>query len=157
MRVLKIIVIVILVIVLLLAVVPLLVPLPSLENLGTAQSLADADSKFITLDQIQVHYKEAGVGSHALVLLHGFGASVYSWREVISPLAAVAHVVAYDRPAFGLTGRPLAWDGLNPYGMEANARLLLDLMDAKGIQQAVLVGNSAGGSLAVYTALNYPQ
>uniref|UniRef100_B9N1Q4 AB hydrolase-1 domain-containing protein n=1 Tax=Populus trichocarpa TaxID=3694 RepID=B9N1Q4_POPTR len=40
-------------------------------------------------------------------MLHGFGASVYSWSRVMKPLAEVtgSKVIAFDRPAFGLTSR----------------------------------------------------
>jgi len=92
-----------------------------------------------------VHYKEAGQGEPALILQHGFAASLFSWREVLGPLAKGRRVVAFDRPAFGLTERPINWDGPDPYGAEAQADLTIGLMDALGIQQAILVGNSAGG------------
>ena len=48
------------------------------------------------------------------ILLHGFGASTFSWREVMAPLAEAGQVIAYDRPGFGLTERPLTWEGVNP-------------------------------------------
>lgn len=142
---------------LLVILVPLLVPLPQIPNLSSAEKLTDPDSQFITLSNLRIHYKEAGKGQTSFILLHGFGASTYSWREVMQPLALLGRVLAYDRPAFGLTERPTAWEGLNPYGTEANAKLVIDLMDAKGIQKAILVGNSAGGTVAVATALKYPE
>ncbi|KAJ6952280.1 hypothetical protein NC653_041431 [Populus alba x Populus x berolinensis] len=42
-----------------------------------------------------------------MILLHGFGASVYSWSRVMKPLAEVtgSKVIAFDRPALGLTSR----------------------------------------------------
>ena len=158
MKVLKIVAIVSLVILILLAVVPLLIPVPPLQGLVPVSQLADPDSKFIQIDGINVHYKEAGYGKTALVLLHGFGASVYSWREVIQPLSQYGHVIAYDRPAFGLTQRPMPgeWSGESPYSLSSQAKMLVGMLDAKGIDRAILVGNSAGGTLALYTALNYP-
>jgi pimeloyl-ACP methyl ester carboxylesterase len=69
-------------------------------------------------------------------------------------------VVAYDRPAFGFTERPLPadWKGeANPYSGSAQPDLLVGLMDALGIEEAVLVGHSAGGRAAVLTALTYPE
>jgi pimeloyl-ACP methyl ester carboxylesterase len=83
---------------------------------------------------------------------------VFSWREVMDDFAQRGRVIAYDRPAFGLTERPMpeTWTG-NPYGMEANIELLRGLMDAFGIDKAVLVGNSAGGGVSVAFALKYPE
>ena len=39
----------------------------------------------------------------AIVLVHGFGAGVFAWRNVMQPLADTAgcRVIAFDRPAFG--------------------------------------------------------
>jgi pimeloyl-ACP methyl ester carboxylesterase len=132
---------------------------PPLQDTVPAESLADADSRFVTIDGIQVHYKEAGNGPQALILLHGFGASLFSWHTVMEPLAEYGRVVAYDRPAFGLTSRPMPgeWQGQNPYPAEAQAKMLLALMDDLGIQQAALVGNSAGGAIALLAALNAPE
>jgi pimeloyl-ACP methyl ester carboxylesterase len=123
------------------------------------EQLADPDSRFADLNGVKVHYKVAGEGRPAVVLLHGFAASLFSWREVIGPLAESHTVVAFDRPGFGLTERPLPgeWDGQSPYSPEAQADLTVALMDELGIDRAVLVGNSAGGTVAALTALRYPE
>ena len=138
---------------------PFAVPVPALTGTVPAESLADADSRFVTVDGLQVHYKEAGNGSQALILLHGFGASLFSWHEVMQPLAEYGRVVAYDRPAFGLTSRPMPgeWHGANPYPAEAQAKMLLVFMDELGIQRAILVGNSAGGAIALLATLEAPE
>ena len=62
---------------------PFLVPVSALEGLVTEKDLADPDSKFIEVNDVTVHYKEMGEGKTTFILLHGFGASVYSWREVM--------------------------------------------------------------------------
>ena len=86
-----------------------------------AEMLADDDSKFIELAAgLKVHYKEvappatastassAALGgpdgaSTGIVLVHGFGGGVFSWRHVMEALAMQCHcrVIAFDRPAFG--------------------------------------------------------
>jgi len=136
---------------------PFLVPIPPLEDAQSPQSLADSDSQFIEINNLRVHYKQTGSGVPVFILLHGFGASTFSWREVMEPLAAYGMVIAYDRPAFGLTERPLSWQGENPYSEESNLALLLGLMDALSVEQAVLIGNSAGGTLATAFAIDYPE
>lgn len=138
---------------------PFLVPVPPLEGTVPPEQLADPDSRFIEVNGITAHYKMAGSGRPALILLHGFAASTFSWREVIGPLSEVGTVVAFDRPGFGLTERPMPgeWEGRSPYAPEAQADLTVGLMDALGIERAVLVGNSAGGTVALLTALTYPE
>ena len=134
-----------------------LVPVPSAVGTLPAQQLADPDSHFVKINGINVHYKIMGQGQPVFMLLHGFGASLFSWHAVMEPLSQYGTVIAYDRPAFGLTERPLKWTGQNPYGPEANVALLLGLMDHFGVQKALLVGNSAGGTLSMQFTLQYPQ
>lgn len=138
---------------------PFLVPVPPLTGTLPEKQLADADSKFVRVNGLDVHYKEMGRGKQVFILLHGFGASVYSWREVMLPFSRLGRVIAFDRPAFGLTSRPLAgsWTGESPYSPEAQTKLVIGLMDALGVEQAWLVGNSAGGTVSVATALVFPQ
>ena len=147
-----------LVILAIILIIPLIIALPALPDLAPVDELTDPDSQFIEIESLKVHYKQAGSGPTTLILLHGFGASTFSWHAVMQPMAAANRVIAYDRPAFGLTSRPLPgdWSNRNPYSLDGQADLLVALLDAKGIDQAVLVGNSAGGTLAVYTALKYP-
>ncbi len=136
---------------------PFLVPVPPLENTVSAESLADEDSKFIEVNGVNVHYKTYGEGEPTFILLHGFGASLFSWREVVEPLAEYGTVITYDRPAFGLTERPMEWEGESPYSQDSQVELVIGLMNALDIEQATLVGNSAGGTVSMLTALKYPE
>ena len=136
---------------------PFLVPVRDVENTRPPRELADPDSIFLEINDLEVHLKNSGEGEPVFILLHGFGASTFSWREVIDPLSIYGMVIAYDRPAFGLTERPLSWEGENPYTQESNIDLLIGLMDEFEIDQAILVGNSAGGTLATAFTLAHPD
>lgn len=136
---------------------PFLVPVPALEDTVPASELADADSRFVDVEGISVHYKEAGSGAPAFLLLHGFGASTFTWREVMDDFSALGRTVAYDRTAFGLTGRPLDVKSHNPYGVQAQVSQAIGLMDTLDIEQVVLVGNSAGGGTAASIAAARPE
>lgn len=154
---------------LLLIVGPLLVPVPPLTGVQPPRQLADGQSRFVDVplgsDRLEVHYKEAGEGEPALLLLHGFGASLFSWHVVLEPLAAAHRVIAYDRPAFGLTERPMPeswgtpadWRAGIPYGSQAQTEMAVALLNQLGVGEAVLVGHSAGGAIAVQTALDHPE
>ncbi len=138
---------------------PFLVPVPPLEGTVPPEQLADPDSRFVEVNGVNIHYKMAGEGEPVFILLHGFAASIFSWREVMRPLSEWGTVVAFDRPGFGLTERPMPgeWQGRSPYAPESQADLTVGLMDVLGIERAVLVGNSAGGAVALLTALTYPE
>lgn len=159
MAVLRVIGIILAVLVLAMLVGPFLIPILPLTDTVRVEKLADSDSHFIEVNGLKVHYKQAGSGRTAIILLHGFGASTFSWREVIGPLSQSATVIAYDRSAFGLTERPRPgeWTGANPYSPEAQVDLLFGLMDALKIERAILVGNSAGGAVAINAALARPE
>ena len=136
---------------------PFLIPVPPLENTVPVEQLMDADSKFVEVNGVNVHYKTYGQGEPTFILLHGFGASVFSWREVVEPLAQYGTVIAYDRPAFGLTERPLEWEGESPYGPQAQVDIVIGLMAKLGVEKAILVGNSAGGTVSMQVALRHPE
>lgn len=137
---------------------PLLIPINELEDTVSAQELADDRSQFIDLNGLNVHYQEHGSGQPTFVLLHGFGGNLTSWHELIEPLADIGRVVAFDRPGFGLTERPLAdeWSS-NPYTPEAQIELTGALIDALELPRPVLVGHSAGATVALQAALRYPE
>lgn len=140
-------------------VIPYLIPISTTDDLLDSSELADTGSRFVDIEGISIHYKQwEGSGSH-LILLHGFGASVFSWHRVAQPLTEFGTVTTYDRPAFGLSERllPADFQDVNPYTRAYQPELLKKLMDDLGIRSAVLIGNSAGGTVAVQMALEYPQ
>lgn len=141
----------------LLLVGPFLVPVKPMEGTVPRRQLADADSLFEGINQVEVHYKVLGQGEPVFVLMHGFAASLYSWDGVMEAFSQYGRVVAYDRTGFGLSERPLNWEGENPYSAEAQIDLLVGLLDQLGVEKAILVGNSAGGTIAMQTALAHPE
>jgi pimeloyl-ACP methyl ester carboxylesterase len=140
-------------------IVPFLIPITPLTDTVPPDELADPDSHFIEIDGLQIHYKIYGEGEPTIVLLHGFVSSVFAWREVLEPLSAYGTVIAFDRPGFGLTERHLLedLDAESPYSAGYHAELTLKLVEALGFESAVLIGNSAGGSVAIDAAQRYPD
>lgn len=144
-------------------VVPFLLPTES-SGTKSERELAGPEDEFATLNGIDVRYRltpysgDCECTPPVIILLHGFGASVFSWRSVTDPLSNVGDVVAYDRPAFGLTERPTEWEGVNPYGLEGNVELLDAVVTRFGDDRdIVLVGHSAGGLLAAEYVLSHPD
>lgn len=111
---------------------------------------AGVEPRYEDLDGLRVRYVRRGRGP-ALVLLHGFASSIYTWAEVIPALADDHDVVAVDLPGFG--GSDIRPD-LSPSFYPAT---VLDLMDRLGIARAALVGNSLGGGVAVALAARHPE
>jgi len=76
---------------------PFLIPVPPLEGTLPPEQLADPNSKFIDIHNVNLHYKEHGEGDPVFVLLHGFGASEFSWREVVAPLSKLGDAIMQVR------------------------------------------------------------
>lgn len=134
-------------------VVPLLIPLPPVGV--EAASLADPDGYFITVDELSTYVLEAGDRANPpVLLLHGWGASTFTWREQMTPLADAGYrVIAFDRPPYGLSAKT---GGNIPYTPGALADFTARVMDALGIEKAILVGQSQGGGVIGYFAVKYP-
>lgn len=141
---------------------PFLIPVEPLSDVVEPRELAGPDSRFVSVAGYDVHYLEAGTRgeeeelSPEFLLLHGFGASTFTWREVFDDFARHGHTVAYDRTAFGLTERPVTWADANPYSTVAQIQQGFGVMKAAGMERTVLVGNSAGGRTALSLALADP-
>lgn len=138
-------------------IVPFFIPVPPLQGVVPPEQLADQDSQFTEINNVKIHYKSYGQGEPAFILLHGFLASTFSWRELYDDLANNGSVVAFDRAGFGLTERPLEWQGANPYDADSQIAVTIGLMDELNLSEGVLVGNSAGGAIALLTALRHPD
>lgn len=111
---------------------------------------AGLQARFATVDGRRLRYVRSGVG-RPVVLIHGFGSSLYTWKELIPGLAGDHDVVALDLPGFGQSDEPpdLTVDDL--------PRAVLGLMDRLQLRRAVLVGNSLGGATAVIVAAHHPE
>lgn len=95
-----------------------------------------------------VHIEQAGSGD-AVLLVHGFGGSTYSWRHVAPRLAERFRVVALDLSGFGWTERPRERER---YTLDGQTRLVLGVADALGIDRFHLVGHSYGGGISLWIA-----
>lgn len=111
---------------------------------------APANATFVEVDGVSVHYREQGQGP-AVVLLHGYGASLETWAGVAPVLAAQHRVIAVDLKGFGWTTRP---EG--DYSPAAQAKLVWGVLDQLGVDDVAIVGHSWGSSVALSMAVAQP-
>jgi pimeloyl-ACP methyl ester carboxylesterase len=104
----------------------------------------------IDVDGIRLNYSEAGDGP-AVVLLHGLAATHANWEYTIPAFADRWRVIAPDLPGHGRSGKPDA-----PYTIDFYAGVVRSLGRELGIREAVVVGNSLGGQIALELAIAYP-
>jgi len=105
----------------------------------------------LLVDGVGIHYLEAGEGP-ALLLIHGLGASTFTFRRILPELARRFRVVAVDLKGFGFSERPAG-----DYTLSAQAALVGQVMDQMGIEKASVLGHSMGGAVAMRLALACPD
>ncbi len=111
-----------------------------------------APSQFVEIEGMRIHYRDEGAGP-PLVLLHGFGSSLYTWDGWVRQLAGTRRLIRLDLPGFGLTGP--APDG--DYRAERYVRVVAALLDRLGVERIDIAGNSLGGRTALMFALAHPE
>ncbi|MEW6336781.1 MAG: alpha/beta fold hydrolase [Acidobacteriota bacterium] len=115
--------------------------------------LAAGAERYLEIDGHAVHVEQAGAGP-AVLLVHGFGGSTYSWRHVVPDLARDHRVVTLDLNGFGWSERPRE---RGAYTIEGQERLVLGVADALGLERFALVGHSYGGGLSLWIASRHPR
>jgi len=118
------------------------------------EKYAPAPSKFITVQGMDVHYRDEGKPGDPLpiVLIHGTGASLHTWEPMVAELKASYRVITLDIPAFGLTGPNPKRD----YSAEFYTSFMQAFLKALSVDSCIMGGNSLGGSIAWNYALSYP-
>ena len=94
----------------------------------------------------------AGQGDTTILLIHGFGESLTTWRAVFDPLAARAKVVAIDLPGFGASQKPETL-----YSLAAQTERLSRFIDRWIEGPLIVIGHSMGGELAASLAMARPD
>ncbi|MEE4186084.1 MAG: alpha/beta hydrolase [Gammaproteobacteria bacterium] len=121
-----------------------------------AATLASADDRFIEAGGMTLRYRvwgEPHPGRPPLVLMHGFGNTVQTFRDLAPALADTYQVIALDMPGFGLSDKPADHD----YSNASQAAVVVEFMRALGLKNPVIGGHSMGGALALHVAQQAPE
>lgn len=114
-------------------------------------SLIRIPLKSVTVNGQRIAYLDVGEGP-PVILLHGFGGSMWQWEYQQAALSANARVITPDVLGSGLSDKPKI-----DYRPDEMLAFVVGFMDALQIRQAVLVGHSMGAGLAIGMALNHPE
>jgi len=123
------------------------------------RSLLEARYLLAPGDMMQVgnwrlHVRDSGPrDAPAIILIHGFGASLQTWDAWAEGLGRKHRVIRFDLPGSGLSLPDPAADYTDVRSIE----LLLALMDRLGLQRADIVGHSIGGRIAWTFAATHPE
>ena len=122
----------------------------SVEDLK--KEYANENSKFIEIDEMQVHYRDEGNG-FPIVLIHGTASSLHTWNSWAKELTKNYRVIRMDLPAFGITGPNKSRD----YSIKSYTQFLHQFLIKINVDKFYLAGNSLGGNIAWNYTAEYPE
>ena len=99
-------------------------------------------------NSVELHHKIYGTGNPVLCL-HGFGASLYSWRNFVTPLSQDYQLILIDLKGAGNSPKPPD----SHYSIQDHADLIYKFILDRDLKQLTLVGNSFGGALALLLSI----
>lgn len=111
--------------------------------------------KSIQCGAIQTNYHDVGQGE-PILLLHGSGPGVSAWanwRLSIQALQQDYRLLAPDFAGFGYSLFPEDM----PFNRDTWLKQIVDFLDALGLEQVNVIGNSFGGSMALALAIYHPE
>lgn len=111
---------------------------------------AGLEPRFEAIAGRRIRFVRRGSGP-AIVLVHGFASSIYTWKDVLPVLARDHDVVALDLPGFGQSECP------PDLSFDEYPRVVVGLLDRLGLTRATVVGNSLGGAVAAVVAAQRPE
>ena len=111
----------------------------------------DQHDRVVEVAGAPIHYTVSGQGDTAVVLTHGFRAHHVWWAKVVPLLEAKYMVVTLDLSGSGDSGHRDAY-GIDIWGQE-----VLAVLDDAGIDRALMVGHSLGGTSVVMAATFAPE
>jgi pimeloyl-ACP methyl ester carboxylesterase len=95
-----------------------------------------------------LNYQVQGHGPVTLVLLHGFGSSLYNWDDIRSQFDTNRYTVyLFDLKGFGFSSVP----SNTSYSIKANAYLISSFIRSQQLSNFWLIGHSLGGGVSLYT------
>jgi pimeloyl-ACP methyl ester carboxylesterase len=127
---------------------------PDLDRATLESRYLAAPTDMREVDGVRMHVRDSGPrGAPAIILLHGFGASLHTWEPWARSLSAQYRVIRFDFPGSGLSPPDPSGD----YSDARSMQLVAALMDQAGLARATLVGNSMGGRIAWNFAAHHPE
>jgi len=107
-----------------------------------------------TLDRagVRIHYEDQGSGP-ALLLTHGYSATLAMWKAQVAALEKRFRVLSWDMRGHGQSDSPT---DPSAYSHEATVADMAAVLDACGVERAVVGGLSLGGYMSLEFYLAHP-
>ncbi len=126
---------------------------PDIDRAALERTYLTRRNDMMSIAGDRLHVRDAGPrDAPALILIHGFGASLQTWDAWAEALQTDHRVIRFDLPGSGLSEPDVAGD----YTDARSLQLLTALQDRLGLARATIVGHSIGGRIAWTFAARHP-
>lgn len=117
-------------------------------------NLAGLEAKKANVGEMEMaYYMHSNPGKPTLLMLHGYSSNKDIWNRFAKYFKDDYQLIVPDLAGHGDTPYDASWS----YSMPAQAKRVVALLDAVGVEKAHIIGNSMGGFLTATLAIHYPQ
>ena len=120
---------------------------------SSTKELVTKDDLFIKVSDHDIRYREYRTpedNNPNLILIHGFGNNLHSWRSITPLLSEHYNIFALDLLGFGLSDKPTDYD----YSNVNQAKTVGEFADALKLDSFIVGGHSLGGAIGLHVAKN---
>jgi pimeloyl-ACP methyl ester carboxylesterase len=108
---------------------------------------------YLDRDRVRIYYEDHGSGP-AVLLSHGYSATSRMWEGQVAALKDRYRVITWDMRGHGKSDSP---SDQSKYSEEATCGDMAGILNALGIEKAVVGGLSLGGYMSLAFNVRYPQ
>ena len=127
---------------------------PDMDRATLERKYLAAPQDLVTVLGVKLHVRDSGPqDAPAVLLLHGFGASLHTWEPWAKDLSRDLRVIRIDLPGSGLSSP----DPSGNYSDSRTIDIILALLDQLNMAKISVVGNSIGGRIAWTMAATHPE
>ena len=105
----------------------------------------------VDINGLEFHVRDWGGSGSPIVLLHGLASTCQIWEQAAPILVSDYRVIAMDQRGHGHSAKPD-----HGYDFSSGGNDLMGLIEAKGLEQPIVVGHSWGGDVALEFAVAHP-
>jgi pimeloyl-ACP methyl ester carboxylesterase len=111
----------------------------------TKYKASHIDQKFITVNGVKISFFKYGNGPKKILILHGFGSSIKSWKKLIVKFDPKQYTLYFpELPGFGQSQHPP-----KPWQVKNYTSFINDLLKSQKITPEFLVCHSFGGRISI--------
>jgi pimeloyl-ACP methyl ester carboxylesterase len=108
------------------------------------RKLDSIPSKYISVNDFKIHYKEYGKGDKTLIFIHGWGCDLNTWKYQFDHFKDQYHLVLIDLPGYGQSDK-----AEKEYTIDFFAQSVLKIISDLQVRKPVLIAHSMGLPIAI--------